>query len=306
MSTSDVMNTTDREIVAKRVFDAPREMVWQAWTDPNQISRWWGPNGFTTTTSEMDVRPGGRWLHVMHGPDGRDYPNEILYAEVARPERLVYDHGPAPRFRVTVTFAERAGKTEVSVRMVFESAALRDEVAKAYGAVEGLHQTLSRLADHLKTTERALVITRVFDAPRERVFKAWTEPEQLMRWFAPKNWTTPFCTVDLRPGGIFHFCMRSPEGQNTWGRGVYREIVKPERIVYVDSFADEKGNPVEPTRYGASASFPSETLVTITFSEEDGKTRVTLRHDVAESVPERSGMQQGWNEMFERLAELMS
>lgn len=141
----------DREIIGTRVFDAPRELVWKAWTDPQHIAQWWGPNGFTTTISKMDVQPGGIWRFVMHGPDGTDYPNLIRYIEVVKPERLVYEHGPVPKFHVTVTFEERDGKTTLNVRMLFESAAERDKVVDEYGAVEGLQQTLGRLAEHLAT-----------------------------------------------------------------------------------------------------------------------------------------------------------
>ena len=179
------------------------------------------------------------------------------------------------------------------------------------GGQEGMAESLDRLAEHLGAMgtsgvgapkERELVITRVFDAPRDLVFRAWTEPEHLMRWWGPKGFTTPFCTVDLRPGGVFHYCMRSPEGGDVWGRGVYREIVAPERLVYTDAFADEKGNPVEPARYGMSAGHPRETRVAVTFTEHHGKTKVTLHHSIPESFPERSGIQQGWTEMLDRLA----
>ena len=149
--------------------------------------------------------------------------------------------------------------------------------------------------------ERELVITRIFDAPRELVFKAWTEPERLMRWWAPKGCTTPFCKIDLRGGGVFHYCMRLPEGRDIWGIGVYREIVEPERIVYTDAFADAEGNPVSPAHYGMSSGHPPETLVTVTFAGHEGKTKLTLRHSILESVEEREGTQQGWTEMFDRL-----
>src|SRR5438132_8475696 len=125
-----------QEIVATRVFDAPRELVFRMWTDPQHVARWWGPRGFTNTIHEMDVRPGGVWRFVMHGPDGVDYQNKVVYLEIVRPELLVYDHVSGPRFHVTVTFAERRGKTEVSVRMRFESESLRDKVAEEFGAVE--------------------------------------------------------------------------------------------------------------------------------------------------------------------------
>lgn len=161
-------------------------------------------------------------------------------------------------------------------------------------------KTRSRVRE---AAERDLVITRVFHAPRELVFKAWTEPERLMRWWAPNGCTTPFCTVDLRVGGNFHYCIRLPEGRDIWGIGVYREIVDPERIVYTDAFADAEGNPVPPAHYGMSSGHPAETLVTVTFAEHDGKTTLTLRHSIPESVEERGGTQQGWTEMLDRLDE---
>jgi len=143
-----IEHTADREIVATRVFDAPRDLVFRMWTDPAHIMRWWGPNGFTTTIHEMDVRPGGMWRFIMHGPDGVDYPNEILYREIMAPERLAYAH-VAPAFETTVTFAEERGRTTVRVRMLFGTAAERDAVLTQYGAVEGLNQTLGRLDEYL-------------------------------------------------------------------------------------------------------------------------------------------------------------
>jgi len=155
----------------------------------------------------------------------------------------------------------------------------------------------------MESEDREIVISRVFNAPRELVFKAWTEPDHLKRWWAPKGCTTPVCRVDLRPGGVFHYCMRLPEGREIWGLGIYREIVEPERIVYTDSFADADGKPVLPSYYGMSASHPSETLVTVTFAELAGKTKLTLVHSIALSVEERGGAEQGWNQMLDRLAE---
>ena len=129
---------------------------------------------------------------------------------------------------------------------------------------------VAREDDQTAVAGPGIVITRVFDAPRELVFAAWTRPEHLLRWWAPKGCSTPHCKVDLRPGGSFHYCMRTPEGRDIWGLGVYREIVAPERIVYVDSFADAQGNPVPPSDYGMSDGHPAETLVTVTFAEHGG------------------------------------
>jgi uncharacterized protein YndB with AHSA1/START domain len=154
--------------------------------------------------------------------------------------------------------------------------------------------------------EQELVITRMFDAPRELVFKAWTEPEHFVRWWGPKGYTTPFCTIDLRPGGIMHNCMRSPEGREVWTKGVFREIVVPERIVLTDSFADAEGKVVSPTHYGMSPEWPLETLLTVTFEEHAGETKVTLRHAGIPSGAERDGTQQGWVETVDRLAEYLA
>jgi len=143
--TDETTSTADREITATRVINAPRELVFKMWTDPKHVAQWWGPNGFTNTIYEMDVRPGGVWRFVMHGPDGVDYQNKIVFVEVVEPERLVYSHVSGPQFQATVTFDEQGDKTRLSVRMLFESATLRDKVAKEFGAVEGLGQTLGRL-----------------------------------------------------------------------------------------------------------------------------------------------------------------
>jgi uncharacterized protein YndB with AHSA1/START domain len=191
------------------MFDAPRELVFDAWIDPRHVGAWWGPRGFTTTTHEIDVKPGGVWRFIMHGPDGVDYPNKIVYLEIARPERLIYDHGDEGGpvyFHVTVTFEERGDKTSLTMRSLFRSAAERDEVVTKYRAIEGGNQTLDRFAEHLAKTaaeSARLVVTRVFDAPRDLVWKAVTEAGRLMHWWGPKGFTTLDCKVDLRPGGLF-------------------------------------------------------------------------------------------------------
>jgi uncharacterized protein YndB with AHSA1/START domain len=143
-----------RSIIAIREFDAPRDLVFSVWTDPEHLSQWWGPNGFTTTTSSFDMRAGGIWRFVMHGPDGRDYQNRITYEEVLRPERIVYRHGGGEdvepvQFKTTVSFDDLGGKTRITMRMDFPSAAERDRVIKDYGADKGLEQTLARLAEHV-------------------------------------------------------------------------------------------------------------------------------------------------------------
>jgi len=150
---------SDRELVFARVFDAPAALVFAAWTDPAHLAHWWGPDGFTLTTEQLEARPGGHWRFVMHGPDGRDYRNHIVFRHVEPPVRLVYDHVPEPgtepvQFTVTVTFAESAGRTHMEMRMLFASKAARDHVVTTYGADQGARQTLSRLAAYVATLAR--------------------------------------------------------------------------------------------------------------------------------------------------------
>lgn len=153
--------TEEREILLTRVFDAPRELVWEAWTNPARVANWWGPNGFTTTIEKMDVRPGGVWKHVMHGPDGTDYPNSSLFKEVVKPERIVFAHGggrkggPGASFVATWTFeAPAANQTRVTIHMVFPTAEERELVVREYGAMEGGKQTLNRYAAYLAQLAR--------------------------------------------------------------------------------------------------------------------------------------------------------
>jgi uncharacterized protein YndB with AHSA1/START domain len=147
-------STADREIVTTRLIDAPRELVFEAWTDPTHVGHWFGPEGFTTITHSMDVRPGGVWRFTMRGPDGKDWPNVVTYQEVAPPERLVYLHGDdrePDMFHTTVTFHDRGGKTALTMRAVFKTAAAREYVVRENGAIEGAQQTVSRLERYVRT-----------------------------------------------------------------------------------------------------------------------------------------------------------
>ncbi len=138
-----------REIRSSRLFAAPRELVWKMWTEREHIGKWYGPNGFRLTIHTMDVRPGGVWDFVMHGPDGRDYVNKVVYLELDEPSRLVYSHVNEPFHHTTVSLTSEGDKTRLHMRMLFESAKLREWVAKEHGAVEGQQQTLDRLEELL-------------------------------------------------------------------------------------------------------------------------------------------------------------
>ncbi len=139
--------------------------------------------------------------------------------------------------------------------------------------------------------ERELVITRIFDAPRSLVFKAWTEPEHLVHWWGPRGFTSTIIANDVRPGGTYRVHMRGPEGDDHWSQGVYREVVEPERLVLAGAWTDADGKPTSP-----------ETLLTVTFEEHQGKTKLTLHQAIFESVAARDSHRGGWNSSLDRLA----
>lgn len=149
--------TADRSIEINRILNAPRSLVWKAWTEPQHIAQWWGPYGFTNTIHKMEVKVNGAWEFIMHGPDGTDYPTKIIFTEVVKPELLKFDHrsdNPSHpvRFKVTVNFKEiEAKKTEIHMQMIFPTKEALDIVVKKHGAIEGNKQTMNRLEEHLKT-----------------------------------------------------------------------------------------------------------------------------------------------------------
>lgn len=142
--------TYDREIVISRMLKAPRELVFKAWTDPGHLIRWWGPKGFSNTFQEANITPGGSWRFIMHGPDGTNYPNLIVFDEIIEPEFISFYHASADlnepgMFRTRVTFEEEGRFTRLTMRSIFPTAEERDKVVREFGAIEGGNQTLDKL-----------------------------------------------------------------------------------------------------------------------------------------------------------------
>jgi len=156
----------------------------------------------------------------------------------------------------------------------------------------------------MTTTDNKLIITRSFDAPLRSVWKAWTDPEHLMRWWGPKDFTSPFCKLDLHVGGKYLYCMRSKEGQEFWSTGTYKEIIPFERLVCTDSFADEKGNAVPASYYDMPGDdWPMELTVTIVFEYLSGKTKMTLTHVGIPAGQMKEMCSTGWNQSFDKLTD---
>jgi uncharacterized protein YndB with AHSA1/START domain len=294
-------DAAERELVLTRIVDAPRELVFRMWTDPVHLAKWWGPRDFTNPVCEIDFRPGGALRIVMRAPDGTNYPMGGNFREIVAPERLVFSNCALDRDGnvlldglTTVTFAEQGGKTKLTVQT--RATALVPAAARYLeGMQAGWEQTLDGLEQHAQeTAARELTVTRVLDAPRELVFRAWTDPEHAARWWGPQGFTTISCEMDVRSGGAYRACMRSSEGTLHCRRGIYREVVAPERLVFTFAWEDAQGKPGH------------ETVVTVTFDDIGGKTRLTLHQAVFETVTARNEHQRGWTSTIERFAEYLA
>ena len=184
------IEVTDREIIMTRLLNAPRELVWNVWTQPEHLIKWWGPTGFTTTSNSMKLETGGEWNFIMHGPDGRNYPNRIVFTEVKKPELLRYKHAgdedtEPVNFDVRITFISEGRKTRLKMVMTFASHAELTRVEKEYGAIEGGKQHVASLEEYLtkiKPTE-PFVIERLLNAPVALVWKAISNKEEMKKWY---------------------------------------------------------------------------------------------------------------------------
>ena len=156
-----------------------------------------------------------------------------------------------------------------------------------------------------KILENDTFISRIIHAPRELVFAAWTDPEHLKHWFAPKGCTIHFTSIDIRPGGGFHLCIRNPDYKDCWCKGTYLEIIAPERIVYKLAVSDEAGRLRDPKDVGMDPEWPAETIVTATFKEMGITTKFTLHQTVSQTIAKRTGAFPSWLSAFDLLDELL-
>lgn len=303
------------EIRITRVYDAPVKAVWDAWTDPAQVAKWWGPRGFTLTTHSKDLRPGGSWAYTMHGPDGVDYPNKTRYFEVEQHAKLVYDHGGnddrPPLFRVTVLFSETKGKTKMDMTMTLPTVEAAEEARKFIKKAGG-DSTWDRLAEYLakeSSGKERFVINRTFEAPLETMFQMWTDPKHFAQWLAPTGFNMKFFRSDIKPGGSSFYVMAGDNGKNKmYGRAEYQKIERPHRLVYTQQFCDENE---KISRHPMAPTWPETMLTVVELAEEGpGRTRVTVtwepygaatREEVEMFVKSRAGMTQGWTGSFDKL-----
>jgi uncharacterized protein YndB with AHSA1/START domain len=307
-------------IVITRIFDAPRELVWKAWTEPKRIARWWGPKDFTAPAISTDFRVGGKYFYCMHGPAGTPFDKDLwstgVYEEIVPLTRIVATDsfadeqgnvvpasyygmpGDLPlEFRITVTFEDEDGHTKVTLTHEGLPAGEQSE-----GATVGWNQSFDKLAASLKTTfmvkrdELKVVMERIFDAPPETIFKALTDPTAIPKWWGPRKYTTAVDKMDLRVGGAWRFVHRGEDGKEYAFHGVFKAIEPPKLISQTFNY---EGFPGE-----------HESLDTLTLEDlGGGKTKVTAvttfatLEDLDGMVG--SGMESGAVESWDRLAALV-
>jgi len=306
------------ELTITRLFDAPREAVWKAWTSTEFLKKWWGPKLFTAPVIKSDLRVGGKYLYCMRGPDGKDYWSTGVYRDIVPLERLVMtdsfadENGnvvPASHYGmtgdwpaallVTVLFEEINGRTKVTLLHEGLPAGMMREMTET-----GWSESFDKLAESIATSGRTViraergkpevVMTRVFDAPRDQVFRAHLDPDLIPQWWGPERYTTVIDKMDARPGGSWRFVQTDAAGNSYAFHGVYHDVLSPERIVDTFEFEGTPGH---------------VSLETATFEETGNRTKVTYR-SVFQSVEDRDemireGMEEGALETMDRLAGLL-
>jgi uncharacterized protein YndB with AHSA1/START domain len=317
------LHTMKKEMIIVRTFDAPREKVWNAWTDPDAVRLWWGPKGFTAPHISIDLRVGGRFIFAMRGAglDGgvKDYWNTGEHREIAplkkiastmsfadeqgRPVPASYYGMPGKwpkEVLLTAAFADsRGGKTKLTVR---EKGVPRE---MAVLSRLGWEQQLDKFADALvllsggtriiaEPGRQEIIMKRIYDAPRERVYGAYTDRLLIPQWWGPRMYATIVDKLEAKPGGLWRFLNRDKDGNEYAFHGVYHELKAPERIVATFEFEGAPGH---------------VSLETLTLEEIGGRTLLT-NTSVFPSAADRDammqqGMEEGAVETMDRLGELL-
>jgi uncharacterized protein YndB with AHSA1/START domain len=315
-----------QEVIITRVIHAPRDLVFRTATDPRMIPKWWGPRRLRTEVKKMNVTPGGTWRFVQTDKEGNEFAFHGVYHEVTSPKRLIYtseyEGVPGHVSLYTDDYSERDGETTIKSRCIFYSVEDRDQMMQ-WGMEDGVSEMTLRMnellaqeneeepkgyehtMEQMKKEDHCLTISRTFNAPPDQVWQRWTDENQYMCWWGPKDFTSPYAKFDLRPGGNYLTCMKGPDGREYWGTGTFEEIVKQKRIVYTDHFADAKGNTVAPSYYDMPGDQPIELTVQVNMDDLGGKTRLTLEQCGLTDSEMVELSKEGWNQSLDKLAECL-
>jgi uncharacterized protein YndB with AHSA1/START domain len=306
IATHGTTNPSDREIVITRVLNATRELVWQAWTDPQHVEQWWGPRHFSTKVVQQDLRPGGVWRYVMRGPDGSEHPIGGVVREIVPEQRHAvtaefgkdFKHptvSDLPGDIVMTTVLEDLGhQTRLTLTIEHQSSEDRRKHLEM-GVVAGWNSSLDCLEDHLKATMAASTttvrVTRSFAAPAEFVFDAWIDPDKIGKWMFGGNVRDEevlHLHVDPRVGGSFSFLVRR-QGREIDHVGTYREIDRPKRLVFT---------------WGIAGMSVDDTDVAIEIRPAAAGSELNLEHSKVWTAY-ASRVNEGWTKMLEHLARIV-
>ncbi len=304
MNFEETVNPEIYNLSITRILKAPRELVFEIWTDPKHLAQWWGPTGFTNPVCKVHLHPGGEIYIDMKGPDGTVYPMGGHYKEIVNPEKLVFvssalDKKGSPIFEVhnTVHFFDQDGHTKLTIDVTVTNL---KSGAKQYldGMEMGWKQSLEKLTVYTdkqqleaastkdRDTGKELIIRRVLNAPRELVFKVWTDPEHIAKWWGPNGFTNTIEQMDIRPGGEWRLIMHGPDGTDYKNKNVFVEV-GPSRIIY-DHVSGPKFQAI------------------VTFEEQGNKTKLTWRMvfesaEQLKKVIEEFGAAEGLKQNVEKL-----
>ncbi|MFD0894960.1 SRPBCC domain-containing protein [Luteolibacter ambystomatis] len=297
MSTSATTAPADRVLSIDRVFDAPRPLVYRAWTEKEHLDHWSAPHGFTIPFSEGELRVGGAWRSCMLAPDGTQHRLGGVYQELIEDRKIVFthiweeDYGPGPETIVTVLLSdEEDGRT----RMQFSQGVFAT-VQSQEGHQGGWNECFERLDGRLTDMKlREVAISRFLDASAEDAFDAWADPGRLKAWWGPQGFTNPLCQFEAKPGGIILIHMRAPDGTVHPMSGVVQEVAPPDRLTFLSAALDAETKPL------------FELHNTITFTREGDGVRIKIHARLngaptPETLPYLSGMQTGWAQSMDRL-----
>lgn len=297
----------DQELLITRIFEAPRELVFRAFSEAERLVQWWGPKGFEMGVSWLDFRPGGVFHYSMKAPNGMEMWGKFVYREIVPPEKIVFvnsfsdatggltRHFAWPEWPLeilnTLTFEEHQGKTTLTLRGGPINAP-ENEMQFFLEAKKGVNMGFNATFDQLETYLEAqyeIVVSREIAAPRERVFQAFLDPANIDQWWGPTGFRNETHSMEPKVGGVWRYTMHGPEGTIYPNQITYLEITPPERLVY------DHGD-FERVRFRS----------TLTFEDTEGKTRVTLR--LRFPTPEERdaqlefGAYEGGNQTLARLA----
>jgi len=235
------MSTTNetRELSISRLINAPQELVWEAWTNPEHIRHWWGPVGFNSTISKMEVTEGGEWIFVMHGPDGTDYKNKHVYITLEKPSLIIMRHESFPPFVMTARFEAKGTQTLVTLHSVFESASQLQEVIKVFKADEGMVQNITRMDEYITgkiyQVATPIVIERNFKASTAIIWNALTDLSQLKKWYFDLDGFQPV------PGFRFRFAGKGSTGEEYMHDCRVLEVIPGKKIAYSWTYENREG-----------------------------------------------------------------